>query len=69
MANSVVGSTVGGSPVRLSGMQTVGDVRRALNLPVGYTVMANGEPASDSDLLQEEAYVSFAPAVKGGLIS
>lgn len=64
MAN-VVASTVGGSPQRLSA-ETVGDAREQLGLAATYTAAVNGEPADDSTYLDDEAFVSFAPAVKGG---
>ncbi len=63
MAN-VVCATLGGTPRRLSA-ETVGEARRQLGLE-NHTATVNGEAAGDETRLTDEAYVSFAPKVKGG---
>ena len=62
---SVIGSVVGATPRRLHA-ETVGEVRDQLAIADTYTAMVNGEPADDNTLLDEENFVSFSPAVKGG---
>ncbi len=58
----------GGSTKDFSGSQfkTVKDVREAMNLDTSYKASVHGEPQDDDYELQDDDYVIFAPAVKGG---
>lgn len=47
-----------------SGLNTVGDAKRKVGA-LNHTASVNGEPASDDEELEDYAYVSLAPAVKG----
>lgn len=66
MSVSVVASVLGGTPKRLSA-NTVGEVKGLLQLQGAYTASLNGDPAEDGDAVGAEDFVSFAPAVKGGI--
>jgi len=63
---SVIGSVSGGDPKRVNGVETVQDVKDELGLEGNYTAAINGDTASLSDLVEDEQYVTFATAVKGG---
>lgn len=65
MAKKVNGQVIGGSPRTFDDCATVGDVAKKMNAE-NYTASVNGEPAAHDDKLDDFAYVSFAPAVKGG---
>lgn len=64
MANNVTAQVVGGAPQILNGVCTVGDVKRHLGKEK-YAAKVNGSPASDSDSLQDYAFVTISEAVKG----
>jgi len=64
MAN-VVASLVGGSPRRLVA-NTVADVKQQMSLGSTYVSSVNGEPADDNTELNDEDFLSFSGAVKGG---
>lgn len=64
---SVVGCVLGGDPKRVTA-DTVEEVKSALGLEGNYTAMVNGENADLESELVDEDFVSFSPAVKGGLI-
>lgn len=66
MANKVTGHVLGGQPKILDGMNTVADVKKALNVGAGYEATVQGEPSDDNEPLNDYDHVSFAPAVKGG---
>lgn len=61
---TVIASVLGGNPVRMDA-NTVMDVKETLQL-TNHTASVNGEPANDGEELQDEDFVSLAPAVKGG---
>jgi len=63
---SVIGSVSGGDPKRVNDVETVQDVKDELGLEGNYTAAINGDTASLSDLVENEQYVTFATAVKGG---
>lgn len=63
---SVVACVLGGSPRRLEGMSTIADVKAAMSLSSPHAASVNGEPAADDFELNDEDFVSLAPAVKGG---
>jgi len=65
MANNVTACVLGGDPVVLNGVDTVGDVKTELVVE-GYTATVNGEPADDDFVLEDYEFVSLSPAVKGG---
>lgn len=62
---AVTAKVVGGNAKALEDMESVGDVREALELGSNYAASVNGEPADDSDSLEDGAFVTFAPQVKG----
>lgn len=66
MANNIVAQVLGGGPKTLHNVDTVKDVRSELNLDSGYAATVNGEPADNSQELEDYEQVCFAPAVKGG---
>jgi hypothetical protein len=45
--------------------ETVGELKTQLNLS-SYSATVNGSPADNSQELQDDQLVMFAPAVKGG---
>ena len=61
----VTGQVLGGDPKVLESMETVGDVKKALQAP-NHTATVNGEPAEDDYELADYEFVTLAPAVKGG---
>jgi len=61
----VTAKVVGGSAQPLQYVSSVADVRSALGLAANYAASINGEPAEDSDELEDGAFVTFAPQVKG----
>lgn len=68
MATNVIGHVIGADKQVFDGVDTVADVKKKLGIE-GQTFAAtvNGEPAEDSDEVNEGDYVTFARAVKGGL--
>ena len=68
MAKNVTAQVLGGSAKVLNDVNTVQDVLDALELDGAYAASINGEPAQTDSALNDYEFVSFAPAVKGGLI-
>ena len=61
----VFGQVAGGTAKELNA-DTVKQVREALNLPTNYSVTINGEPAEDTDTVEDFHMVTFSPnKVKG----
>ena len=55
----------GGTPKEVEAT-TVGEARTAIGAPASYTATQGGEPAADSDLIEDGLIVKFTPAqVKG----
>jgi len=44
--------------------ETVGELRRRYNVPSNYAASINGDPAEDSDYVEDYQHVAFFPAVK-----
>ena len=65
MAKNVIGQVVGGTKKVFDDVDTVADVRAKLGIGSAYKGSINGDPAEDSDDVDEGNYVSFAEAVKG----
>lgn len=65
MASNVVAQVQGGEKKVLDDVYTVADVREKMNA-AGYTASINGDPASDSDEVNDQDFISFAVATKGG---
>lgn len=61
----VQAQVVGGSVKIHEDMETVGEVRAAMNIGANYSVTVNGEPADDEHELADYEFVAFAPQVKG----
>lgn len=53
-----------GGKLQIVEANTVAEVKQKLGLP-SYTASINGEPAADDQKLQDNEFVSLAPAVKG----
>lgn len=64
MAQKVTAQAVGGAPRVFDDIETVGELKERMNLGT-YQATVNGEPADDSEELQDYAFVSLAPKVKG----
>ena len=62
---SIIACVLGGDPIRMEGLATVGKVREELGLE-NHAATVNGDPQDDDFELSDEDFVSFAPAVKGG---
>lgn len=62
----IVAKALGGEPRNIDA-GSVADARRALNLGADYTAQVNRRPAADADRLSDDDYVTFSPAVKGGV--
>lgn len=67
MASNVVAQIQGGEKKVLDGVSTIADVRAKMNA-TGYAASVNGDPAADQDELNDQDFVSFAVATKGGVI-
>ena len=65
LVSSVAVKVSGGENTVVDGVDTVGDVKRELQLS-GYTAAVNGDTASDDTELEDQDWVTLAPAVKGG---
>ena len=65
MASNIKAQVSGGSIQNLDDVETVGDVKKRLEV-TGYTATVNGEPADNSYELSDYEFVMLAPAVKGG---
>jgi hypothetical protein len=65
MANKITVSVIGGDTKTISDVNTIGDIKAALNLN-NYTPTLNGESTSDSTPLEDFSYVTLAAPVKGG---
>jgi sulfur carrier protein ThiS len=69
MATNVISQVLGGEKKVLDDVHSVSDVKSKLNVSgQNYTASINGEPAKDSDMLEDGDFVSLSQAVKGGLI-
>lgn len=66
MASNVIGHVIGSDRKVLDSVDTVGDVREKLGIDANYAASVNGDPADDSDELEDQDYVSFSRQVKGG---
>lgn len=66
MANNVMAQVMGGEKKILENMDTVSDVKNALNCQTGYTALVNGDAAEDDDELNEGDFVTLSKSVKGG---
>ncbi len=60
----VSAKVAGGSLQIVSNVSTVGDVKRKLGAEK-HTASVNGEPADDSQTLNDDEFVTLAPSVKG----
>lgn len=58
---------LGGQPVVANNVSTVREAYNRLGLDGRYTVSVNGDPANMDDSLDEYSFVTFSPAVKGGV--
>ena len=67
MAKNITAQALGGQP-KVIEANTVSDAFTALGLSGNYTASINGDSASMSDTLSDYSFVTFAQAVKGGLI-
>jgi predicted double-glycine peptidase len=65
MGKKVTVQAIGGEAKLLEDAETVADAKRAVDLPT-YTATVNGNPAQDDEELDDFAFVSLAPPVKGG---
>ena len=66
MAKNITGQVLGGiARPNLEGRR-VRDIYQGLGLNGTYTATVNGETANMDEELDDYAFVSFAPAVKGG---
>jgi len=63
MAKKVTAQVVGGASKTVEA-NTVGDLKRMLNVP-NHTATVNGETASNDTVLSDFNFVHLAPAVKG----
>ena len=65
MSNNVVAQVVGGKKQVHDDVETVADVRNKMGLASNYTASINGEPASDTSIVDDSDFVTFAESVKG----
>jgi len=63
----VAAKVVGGNIKEIEDVEKVREVRKELGLDKTYTATVNGEPEDDDFELEDDNYVVFAPAVKGGV--
>lgn len=66
MANNIIAQISGGSKQVLDNVYTVNEVKIKLGAEAGYTAAVNGDPAEDSEALEDGDVVTLAKAVKGG---
>lgn len=67
MAKNITAQALGGQAKTMEA-STVRDAFNQLGLSGNYTASINGNPASMDDDLNEYEFVTFAQAVKGGVI-
>lgn len=67
MAKNITAQVLGGAP-KVIEAGTVQDAMNALGLTGNYSATVNGDAADMDTELNDYEFVSFAPAVKGGLI-
>lgn len=67
MQSNVIAQVLGGQKRILDGVATVRDCRSKLGLGNNYTASVNGTPASDTDLVRAQDFVSFSESVKGAI--
>ena len=65
MANKITAVVLGGNPVVLDDVETIGDVKARLSV-TRHTATVNGEPAENDFELEDFEFVSLSPSVKGG---
>lgn len=68
MAKNIRAQVLGGQVKDLNDVDTIQDVLDALELDGAYAATINGEPAENDTELNDYEFVTFAAAVKGGLI-
>lgn len=66
MAKKINCQVIGGTPITHDDVATVADAARKMGAD-GYQAQVNGEPAQLGQRLNDYDFVSFAPAVKGGI--
>lgn len=66
MAKNVIAQVLGGEKKVFDDVNTVSDVKSKLGASTGYTAAINGEPAEDSQTLEDGDVVTLSKAVKGG---
>lgn len=67
MAQNVTAQVLGGQATVFNGIETVQDLFNEMGLDGNYAVTVNGDAARLDTELDDFQFVSFAPAVKGGL--
>lgn len=65
MANNVIAQVLGGQKKVLDNVATVGDVKKQLGVE-SYSASVDGDAASNDQELEDGAFVTMSPAVKGG---
>jgi sulfur carrier protein ThiS len=68
MAMNVIGQQLGGDKLVCDNVETVGAVRRKLNIPADYAAAVNGDSASDNTAVDDNDFVTFSRKVKGGQV-
>lgn len=66
MSKNVIAQISGGNKQVIDDVDTVRDVKRKLGAETGYTAAINGDPAEDTEEVNEGDFVTLAKAVKGG---
>ena len=67
MVNNVIFQVVGGQKKVLDNVETISDIKKAVNLEGNYTFLVNGETVSSDYEIEEGDIVTASQAVKGGL--
>jgi hypothetical protein len=66
MANNVTTKVLGGQAKVLESFEgSVADLKKELGLAESYQASINGSPAENDKEIEDYAFVTFAPAVKG----
>lgn len=66
MASKITVQVVGGGSAQVfDGLDTIAEIKTKLGLP-NHTAAINGDPASDSEQLDDYSFVQLSPPVKGG---
>lgn len=66
MGKKITVQATGGDPITFENLGTVADAKREMNLPT-YTATVNGNPAQDSTVLPDYAFISLTEPMKGGV--